>query len=161
MFAPALTLVSVSARTRMPASPWAPRAPPGGLGISAPPTAPPRFPRAGGLGGSRQPAPRGLGCGWAPSSAGGGWEAGRSPASGFRKGFAFSGRWGRPPRPAAVPGFRLAPDCGRGRSAGNVSRPSGWLLPLAPWAAAPSREGEAEMKKLLSQPARARPEEVP
>lgn len=80
LFARTLTAVSVSTRTRVPGSPRAPHAPPGGLGISAPPTAPPQFPGAGGLGGSRQPAPGGLGCGWAPSSAGAGWGAvGRPP----------------------------------------------------------------------------------
>lgn len=145
LFAPALTAVSVSIRTRVPASPRAPRARPGGLGILAPPTAPPQFPRAGGLGGSRQPAPGGLGCGWAPSSAGAGLGAvGRPPLPSERALHSPAGGVGR----LAGRGARFP--AGTGLWEGPLRRkcqPSWWLLPLAPWAAAPSREGKSEMEE--------------
>lgn len=145
LFAPALTAVSVSIRTRVPASPRAPRARPGGLGILAPPTAPPQFPRAGGLGGSRQPAPGGLGCGWAPSSAGAGLGAvGRPPLPSERALHSPAGGVGR----LAGRGARFPAGTGLWEGPlGRKCQPSWWLLPLAPWAAAPSREGKSEMEE--------------
>lgn len=134
LFARTLTAVSVSTRTRVPGSPRAPHAPPG---LS--------FPEQVGSGAPGSP-PRGASgvAGLLPLQVRGG---GRSVARlCLLKRLCVLWLVGS----AASPGRGARFPAGTGLWEGPLRRkcqPSGWLFPLAPWAAAPSREGKSEMEE--------------